>query len=77
MFGKRVDYHHNEAKTEQRVSENKKIDELSTHTSTNNIMEFKEVIYAGKRLLVCDKISVPQKNMNGNSKTGWEIQLET
>ena len=27
--------------------------------------------------MVCDKIGVPQKTTNENSKPGWEIQLET
>ena len=39
-------------------------------------MELNNLIYTGAKL-VCDKISVPLKNMNRHSKPGWEIQLET
>ena len=42
----------------------------------NNITELNKLIYAGVKL-VCEKISVPLKNLNGNSKPGLEIQLET
>ena len=42
----------------------------------NNITELNVLIYAGAKL-VCDKIGVPLKNMNRNSKPGWEIWLET
>ena len=38
-------------------------------------MELNKLIYAGVKL-VCAKISVPRKNMNRNSKSGWEIRLK-
>ena len=49
---------------------------LLTCTSMNNISELNELIYAGAKL-VCAKIDVPLKNMKRNSKSGWEIRLET
>ena len=42
----------------------------------NNIKELHELIYAGA-ILIFEKISVPPKNMNRNSKPWWEIRLET
>ena len=45
-----------------------------THISANK-NELNELIYAGLKL-VWEKISVALKNMNRNSKPGWEIQLE-
>ena len=54
----------------------KKINELLTHISTNNITDLKEQIYAGVKL-VYDKICIPRKTTNRNSKPGWEIRLET
>ena len=54
-------------------SETKKINTLLTHISTYNILQLNELIYAK---LVCDKINVPRKNINRNSKHGWEIRLE-
>ena len=42
----------------------------------NNIMELNELIYAEEKL-VCGKTGVPLKNMNRNSKPGWEMKLET
>ena len=53
----------------------KKIHDLFTPISTNNITESNELIYAETKL-VSDKIGVPLKNMNRNSKPGWEILLE-
>ena len=40
-----------------------------------DIMELKELIYAGAKL-VNDKIRVPRRNLNGNARPGWEIRLE-
>ena len=43
----------------------------------NNITELNELIYAGAKQ-VSDKIGIPpQKDMNRNSKPGWNIRLET
>ena len=47
-----------------------------TYSSTNNIKELNQLIYAEAKL-VCDKISVSPKITNRNSKRGWEIRLET
>ena len=52
-----------------------KVNELLTYISTNNIKELSELIYAGAKF-VWDKIDVPLKNTNRNSKPGWEIRLE-
>ena len=58
------------------TAETEKIYELLSHISTNSIMELNELIYSGATL-VCDKIGVPRKNMNRNSKSRREIRLET
>ena len=42
---------------------------------TCTITELNELIYAGVRL-VGDKIGVPLKNSNRNTKPGWEIWLD-
>ena len=57
------------------LAETEKINELSG-ISTNNITRLNKLIYDGGKL-VCDKIGVPLKNMNRNSKPGWEIRPET
>ena len=54
----------------------KKINELLTYISTNNITAYNELIYAGAKL-VFDKIGVPLKSMDRNSKPGWLIGQET
>ena len=56
--------------------ETEKINKLLTDISTNKITKLNELIYAGAKL-VCDKIGVPLKNTNRNSKPGWEIRLKT
>ena len=55
--------------------ETEKINELFTHISTNNITKLNELIYIGAKF-VCEKIGLPLKNTNKNSKRGWEIRLE-
>ena len=56
-------------------TETKKISELLKHISKNNITKLNELIYAGAKL-ICEKIGLPFKNTNRNSKPGWEIRLE-
>ena len=51
------------------------MNELLTDNSTNNIIELNELIYVRSKL-VYDKIVVPLRNSNRNSKSGWEIRLE-
>ena len=41
----------------------------------DNISELNELIYAGAKL-VFNKISVPLRNPNRNTKPGWEIRQE-
>ena len=66
-----------EPRLEKSQSKNwKKNNKLLINISTNNIVELNEVISAGAKL-VCDKIAVPLKNKNRNSKPGWEIRQET
>ena len=55
--------------------ETEKVNKLLTNILTCNISELKELIYEGAKL-VCDKISVPQRNLDRNKKPGWEIKLE-
>ena len=55
--------------------ENEKINKLLPNIPTDNITELKELRYSGMKL-VCDKISVPLRNSNRNTKPGWEIRLE-
>ena len=40
----------------------------------DNITELIELIYAGAKL-VCEKMSVPLRNLNRNKKHGWENRL--
>ena len=70
----RLDYHPRE--TNIREQYGLKINELLIHSSTDNIMELNELIYAGAKF-ICDKVGVPLKNMNGNSKPGRKIRLES
>ena len=44
------------------------------HTPTGNITEQDELIYTGPKL-VSDKIDVPQRESNRNTKPSWEIRL--
>ena len=43
-------------------------------SQTDYIPELKELIYAGENL-VYKKINVPQRNLNRNTKSWWEIIL--
>ena len=52
----------------------KKINKLSTTIPTINITELKKLIY-GRVELVCDTIGIYQRNLNKNTKPGWEIRL--
>ena len=38
-----------------------------------NITELNKLIYVGEKL-VCDKIGVPQRNLNKNTISEWEIR---
>ena len=52
-----------------------KVNKLIPNTSTSNITELNELIYAGA-MFICDKISVPFRNPMRNTKPGWEIRFE-
>ena len=52
-----------------------KVNKLLKNISTDNITELNELIYAGEKL-VSDKIGIPQKKPNRNTKVGWEMKLE-
>ena len=52
-----------------------KVNQLSTNIRTGNITEVKKLIYDGSKL-VCDKIGVPLRETNKNTKLAWEIRLE-
>ena len=54
----------------------KKISQVITYISTDNIIELNQLIYAGAKL-VCEKIGILSKSMKKKSKPGWEIRLET
>ena len=41
----------------------------------DNLTELNELIYAGAKL-VSDKIGIPQRNPERNSKSGWEMRIE-
>ena len=58
------------------MSETNKINQVQPDTSTNNITELNELIYAGAKL-VCEKIGILSKSTMKKSKPGWEIRLET
>ena len=51
------------------------MNKLSANISTGNITELDELIYTGTKQL-CDKIDVALRNLNKNTKLGWEIRLE-
>ena len=53
----------------------KKVNQVLTYVSTNNITESNELIYAGAKL-VCEKIGIPSKSTKEKSKPGWEFWLE-
>ena len=59
---------------EKRLSDNRK-KKLLPNIPTGNIIELDELIYAGE-ILFCDKIGVPLKNPNRNTKSGREIRFE-
>ena len=51
------------------TEKNKNKNELLTNISTNNITELNKLIYTGAKL-VWNKVDVPLKNTNWNSKPG-------
>ena len=51
------------------------VNKSSKNITTNNITEQNGLIYTGVKL-VGDKIYIPQRNLNKNTKRGWEIWLE-
>ena len=53
----------------------KKVNKSFKNIPTDNITELNELIYAGEKL-VSDKIGVPLRNTNRNTKPGWEMTLE-
>ena len=54
----------------------KKVNQVLTYISTNNITELNELIYAGVTL-VCEKNGIPSKSTKEKSKPRWEFRLET
>ena len=63
-----------ETRLEKNWSRNLK-DKLLQNIPTDNITELNELNYAGANL-ASDKIGVPKRNSNRNSKPGEEIRLE-
>ena len=57
-------------------AETKKVNQVLTCISTNNITELNELIYAGAKL-VFEKIGISSKITKEKSKPGWEFRLET
>ena len=57
-------------------AEIKKVNKLLPNILTDNITELNELIDAGMKL-VCDKISVPQRNPNRNTKSWMENLAST
>ena len=57
-------------------TETNKINQVIPYTSTNDITELNELIYAGAKL-VCEKIGILSKSTKKESKLGWEIRQET
>ena len=53
----------------------KKMNKLLTNIPMCNIMELNKLIYTGVKL-VYDKISVPLRNPNRNTKLEWGIKLK-
>ena len=56
--------------------ETNKIDHILPYIPTNNSTELNELIYAGAKL-VCEKMGIPSKRTKEQSKSEWEIRLET
>ena len=52
------------------------INHILPYIPTNNITELNELIYSGAKL-ICEKIGIPSKSTEKQSKSGWEIRLET
>ena len=53
-------------------TETNRINQMLPYISTNSISELNDLIYAGTRL-VCEKIRVPLKSTNKQSKLEWEV----
>ena len=76
MTEKRLHYHPSKTETWKKVKvETEKINKLSKNIPKGDISELKELIYAETKL-VSDKIDVPLRNPNRNTKPEWEIRLE-
>ena len=61
--------------TGKKVKIEKKTDKLLSCSPVYNITLLNDLIYAGAKL-ACNKIEVPLRNMNRNTKLGWENKLE-
>ena len=57
-------------------TETNRINQMLPYISTNNISELNDLINAVAKL-VCEKIGVPSKSTEKQSKPGWEVRLET
>ena len=57
-------------------TETNKINQILPYISTNNITELNELIYAGA-MLECEKIEISSKSTKKQSKSEWEVRLET
>ena len=51
------------------------VNRLLTNIPTGSISELNKLIYTEAKV-VCDKIIIPQRKLNKNTKPGWEIRLE-
>ena len=56
-------------------TETNKINQELPYTSTNNITELNELIYAGAKL-VCEKIGIPSKSTNEKSKQDRKFKAD-
>ena len=51
------------------------MNKILQHNQTNNITKLNELINAGETL-ISDRIGIPLKNTNRNTKPGWEMRWE-
>ena len=76
MTEKKTTLHPSGTKTGKKVTiETEKVNKLLLNIPTGNITELNDLIYTRAKP-VCDKIDIPIRNPNRNTKSGWENKLE-
>ena len=58
-----------------RNQDRKKVNKLLKHIPMDSIIELNKLIYSGTKL-IRNKIGIPLRNLNRNTKLGWEMKIE-